>query len=56
MQRKGGVSLERIALLQISHILGKPPNYQVAVDFAVIVFGFDCECHPTSKETFPRRV
>jgi len=50
------VSSERIAVLQISHLLGKPPSYQVAVDFAVIVFGLDWKFHPTSKETFPRRV
>ena len=54
MQRNGGASSKRIAVLQISRILGKPPNYQVAVDFALIVFGFDWKFHPTSKETFPK--
>lgn len=56
MQMKGGESSERIAVLQFSHILGKPPSCQVAVDFALIVFGFDWEFHPASKETFPKRV
>lgn len=56
MQRKGGAGSERIAVLQISCILGEPPNYEVAVDFAVIVFGFDWKFCPTSKKTFPKRV
>lgn len=41
VQRKGERSLDRSAVLQISCIWGEPLNYQVAVDFALIVCGFD---------------
>lgn len=47
MQRKGGANLERITVMHFSHILGKTPNYCVAVDFALI-FAFDWKFHPTS--------
>lgn len=56
MQRKGERSLDTSAVLQISFIWGEPLNYQVAIDFALIVYGFDWKFCCGSKETFPKRI
>lgn len=56
MQRKGERSLDTSAVLQISFIWGEPLNYQVAIDFALIVYSFGWKFCCGSKETFPKRM